>query len=230
MSKLFPWSVCRVLWVCLWEDCFWAWMQGEPRLACHGLSLLGLFCSCSVWCWTSGFPYAHFFPCIGIKVKVVIGLFSPFSEWEGLAFPHKGIGTEIVGWLQEGRFFDWQCLLWSLPGNHQSLFRGEVQTINLVPPLLGYFLEESERVTGRCCFRVCYAARILHGGVIIETKQLLLTGLTVLIAFVHLWELSKTSRVFVWKLYIVACSNMKKGKMATMPEVLLKYRRMKQAI
>lgn len=95
--------------------------------------------------------------------------------------------------------FGWQCLLWSHPGNHQSLFRGKVQTIHLVPPLLGYFLEESERVSGRCCFWVSYVARILHGGVIIETKQLLLTGLTVLIAFVHLWELSKTSRVFCLK-------------------------------
>lgn len=38
---------------------------------------------------------------------------------------------------------------------------------------------------------VCFVARILHGGVIIKTKQLLLTGPTVLIAFVHLWELSK---------------------------------------
>lgn len=229
MSKLFPWSLCRVVWVCLWEDCCWAWMQGVSPPVSHGLSLFGLLCSCSVTCWTSGFPHAYFFPHIGSLSKSCNWPIQSFQWVKRFDLSSQGYWLRDCRMTSGRKIFVWQCLLWSHPSNHQSLFRGKVQNSNLVSPLLGTSWRR-ERVSGRCCFWVCYAARILHGGVIIETKQLLLTGLTVFIAFAHLWELSRTSRVFVWKLYIVVCSAMREGKMATMPEVLLKYKKMKQAI
>lgn len=229
MSKLFCWSVCGVVWLCLWEDCCWAWIQGVPPLAPHGLSLFGLpalaLCDAGHQIFLM-----HIFLTYWSLSKSCYWAIQSFQWVTGFGLSSQGHWHRDCGMAAGRKIFGWQCLLWSHPGNHQSLFRGKVQTINLVPPLLGYFLEESENVSGKCCFWVCYVAKILDGGVIIETKQLLLTGLTVLIAFVHLWELSKTSRVFVWKLYIVACSTRRKGKMATMPEVLLKYKKMKQAI
>lgn len=43
---------------------------------------------------------------------------------------HKGIGTEIVRWLQEGNVSGWDCPVWSHLGNHQFLFSGKVQSIH----------------------------------------------------------------------------------------------------
>lgn len=144
MSKLFPWSLCRVVWVCLWEDCCWAWMQGVSPPVSHGLSLFGLLCSCSVTCWTSGFPHAHFFPHIGSLSKSCYWPIQSFQWVKRFDLSSQGYWLRDCRMTSGRKIFVWQCLLWSHPSNHQSLFRGKVQNSNLVSPLLGYFLEEGE--------------------------------------------------------------------------------------
>lgn len=73
-----------------------------------------------------------FFPGIAVKEKAASKLFSPFSERQGLVYPLKGVGMEVVGWPQEGNVFGWYCLAWSHPCNHQSPFRGKVQTTHFL--------------------------------------------------------------------------------------------------
>lgn len=69
-----------------------------------------------------------FFPGFGVKAKAVVKLFSALRERQGSVYPQKGVGVEAVGWPREGNVFGWSSLAWSHPGNHQSPFRGKVQT------------------------------------------------------------------------------------------------------
>lgn len=141
MSKLFPWSLCRVVWVYLWEDCRWAWMQGVPPPASRGLSLFGLFCSCSVRCWTLGFPYALFFSTYWSLSKSCYWPIQSFQWVKRFDLSLQRYWQRDCRMTAGRKSFGWQCLLWSHPSN---FFRGKIQTFNLVPPLLGYFLEEWE--------------------------------------------------------------------------------------